>query len=143
MLQLSEKPSIRVRDEEVIRALTERYLKEDRKVEISGRASFISGRRPKLSVWTEDPLRPGNIFKAEAAGEQTIQNSKNAPLSEKELRDRLSRTGGTGFLMKDLDIRMDEGIFVSVGQINALRRMALDELRTRIISGSRRDGRAV
>ena len=143
MLQLSEKPSIRVRDEEVIRALTERYLKEDRKVEISGRASFISGRRPKLSVWTEDPLRPGNFFKAEAAGEQTIQNSKNAPLSEKELRDRLSRTGGTGFLMKDLDIRMDEGIFVSVGQINALRRMALDELRTRIISGSRRDGRAV
>ena len=53
-----------------------------------------------------------------------------APLSYKEAVLRLTKLGGTPFSLspEDLALDLEEGLFVSVGQLNALRRQAVDRL---------------
>ena len=56
--------------------------------------------------------------------------AEKAPLKEDELRARLSKMGNTFFTLEksDIDIKLDEGINLSPGAINALRREAVSEL---------------
>lgn len=58
----------------------------------------------------------------------TPEAARNRALTVEELRTRLSKTGGTLFTVEDMDITLDDGLMLSAGSINALRREALDVL---------------
>ena len=55
--------------------------------------------------------------------------ARSRSLTEEELRTRLQKTGGTEFVCHRIDISLDEGLMLSAGSINALRREALSRLR--------------
>ncbi len=59
--------------------------------------------------------------------------AEKAPLTEEDLKSRLSKMGNTFFELdkNDVDIELDEGINLSPGSINALRRAAVAELEGR------------
>ena len=56
------------------------------------------------------------------------ESARNRALTEEELRQRLSKTGGTVFTVADISCDLDQGLMLSAGSINALRRDALDAL---------------
>ena len=65
---------------------------------------------------------------AVASGEKTPEKAINKPLSRDDLSDRLSKCGGTQFYANNIHIDFEEGLIVSAGALNALRRDALNAL---------------
>ena len=68
----------------------------------------------------------------EVSGEKTPEKAINKPLSHDDLSDRLSKCGGTQFYANNINIDFEEGLIVSAGSLNALRRDALSELENAI-----------
>ncbi len=60
--------------------------------------------------------------------------ARSRSLTEEELRTRLQKTGGTVFACRKTDISLEDGLMLSAGSINALRRDALAELRVLLTS---------
>ena len=59
------------------------------------------------------------------------EEARNRAVTEEELRQRLSKTGGTVFTADRVEIELDEGLMVPASVINGLRRELLDELAAR------------
>ncbi|MBQ6841005.1 MAG: U32 family peptidase [Bacilli bacterium] len=59
----------------------------------------------------------------------SIQESKTSPVTQERIESCLRKTGNTPFEIKELQIKCDENIFISIGSLNALRREALDKLK--------------
>lgn len=55
--------------------------------------------------------------------------ARNRSLTPEELRARLQKTGGTAFVCRSADISLEDGLMLSAGSVNALRREALEGLR--------------
>ena len=68
-------------------------------------------------------------------GEHTVtvigpvpEAARNRSLTAEELRQRLGKTGGTVFTVAAFDLSVEDGLMLSAGAINGLRRDALDAL---------------
>ena len=91
----------------------------------------------RLTVRRGEPVRLGGT--CDAHGGVTIalaqgdapEESRNRAVTAEELRQRLSKTGGTVFTADSVEIELDEGLMVSASVINGLRREVLDELAAR------------
>ncbi len=59
------------------------------------------------------------------------EEARNRAVTEEELRQRLSKTGGTVFTADRVEIELDEGLMVPASAVNSLRRELLDELAAR------------
>ena len=59
------------------------------------------------------------------------EEARNRAVTTEELRQRLSKTGGTVFTADSVEIDLDEGLMVAASVINGLRREVLDELAAR------------
>lgn len=67
-----------------------------------------------------------------AMGTGTVpEEARNRAVTEEELRQRLSKTGGTVFTADRVEIELDEGLMVPASAVNSLRRELLDELAAR------------
>ena len=60
------------------------------------------------------------------------QKALNRAITREELCERLSKCGGTQFYANSVEIDFSDGLFVSAGELNALRRNALEELENAI-----------
>ena len=72
----------------------------------------------------------GGVTIAMAQGDAP-EEARNRAVTAEELRQRLSKTGGTVFTADSVEIDLDEGLMVSASVINGLRREVLDELAAR------------
>ncbi len=59
--------------------------------------------------------------------------ARSRALTEEELRSRLQKTGGTVFTCREMEISLEDGLMLSAGSINALRRDALSQLRALLV----------
>lgn len=59
-----------------------------------------------------------------------------APMSESDVRSRLSKVGDTEFCIDGIDVSLSEGLFMPVSTVNALRRDCLDALAAKIIKSN-------
>jgi len=98
------------------------------KLGISARASFTFGKPSELTLCLGDKC-------VTAYGDSPMPAEK-APLSDDDLKTRLSKMGNTFFFLDKsaIDLELDEGINLSPGAINALRRKAVS-----LLEGARDD----
>lgn len=68
----------------------------------------------------------------------TPQPAQNQPLTEVQVRERLSKTGDSCFFMKSLELSMEDGLFLPVKSLNNLRREAVKTLETALLEKMRR-----
>ena len=61
-------------------------------------------------------------------GEHKPEAALHRALTKEELTERLSKLGGTGFAAESVQVTVDEGLMLSAGDINALRRSAVTAL---------------
>ena len=61
------------------------------------------------------------------------ETARSRALTEDELRSRLQKTGGTVFTCREIGISLEDGLMLSAGSINALRRDALSQLRALLV----------
>ena len=119
-----------------------------RKEDVEGAAGVLSGLQRLYD--NENPLIPVNLhlvfkgtepmkltasalgFTAEAISEKTPEKALNKPLSADELIQRISKCGGTQFFADAVTVDFEDGLNVSAGAVNALRRNALELLENEI-----------
>ena len=91
----------------------------------------------RLTVRRGEPVRLGGACAvhggaAFAMGTGAVpEEARNRAVTAEELRQRLSKTGGTVFTADRVEIELDEGLMVPASVINGLRRELLDELAAR------------
>lgn len=105
--------------------------KEEKKISLTGRAVFRQGQPCILEV------SDGHNCATAQGG--MVQEARKQPLTEESLRSRIEKTGGTPYDFTSLDIETDGNSFLPVGQINDLRRQALEMLQEETLRTFRRD----
>lgn len=66
-----------------------------------------------------------NVF---VVSETIPQAAQKRPLDKQSIEEQLNKCGGTQFFANQIEIELDDGLYVSASAINALRRKALEEL---------------
>lgn len=110
----------------VLSGLQRLYDKENPLIPVSFALKFKENEPMKLTVSALG-------FTAEAVSEKSPEKALNKPLSREELVQRISKCGGTQFYADGVSVDFDEGLNVSAGAINALRRNALELLENKMI----------
>lgn len=157
MLTLKEKSEFRARDEGLIDEIREKYIKKDKKVRVSGRVKIISGELPEfeLRVFSGNTMRDLNEApalygsrdrgiwpgaKVSISGEKPVSMAKNRPVTKEEAFERLSALGDTDFEMAEISGEVEEGIFIPVGELKAMRRKAVEMLKLKLLNEYVRHG---
>lgn len=101
--------------------------RENRKIPVNLRLTVRRGEPVRLGGTCD---AHGGVATAMARGDAP-EEARNRAVTAEELRQRLSKTGGTVFTADSVEIELDEGLMVSASVINGLRREVLDELAAR------------
>lgn len=121
----------RVRNESLISTIHERCSKVKLQRNITGTLKLYPFSPAILSVKCGDAEY--TAVSQEIAGE-----AKNRPLTKERVRNQLMKTGNSHFCFEELQIEMDENIFLPVQQLNILRRTALEGLENAIFAQTAR-----
>ncbi len=109
------------------------------KIPVAGEIDLRPGKPMCLTVRLLSAAR-GNAAEnigVTARGE-IVSAAISRPLSEQEVRERISKTGDTPFVFSALSVSLGNHCFVPVKQLNELRRNALDELYQSMLQPYRR-----
>lgn len=58
----------------------------------------------------------------------TVEKSKTSPITKERIEIQLKKLGNTPFITNDINIEMDNDIFISIGEINEIRRYLTNSL---------------
>lgn len=94
--------------------------KDNKKINISAKVYAHIGKHLTVSYFdgTNEVNFKGDI----------VSSAKTSPISDLRIKEVLSKLGGTPFNLCDIDINMDDNIFIPVGIINEIRRNLVEEL---------------
>ena len=120
MIYKGEKPEMRVPDRSLVDAVRDNYVAKEKTESCSGIAVLKKGRPAQLSLACGDTSVV--VFGDE------VSAALNRPLTREDVVKQFSRLGDTGYALEELEVRMDEGIFMPVGAMNRLRREAVELL---------------
>ncbi len=117
---------------------------EPKELFAEARAQYENGRENRkipvnlrLTVRRGEPVRLGGACAVHGGAAFATstgavpEEARNRAVTAEELRQRLSKTGGTVFTADRVEIELDEGLMVPASVINGLRRELLDELAAR------------
>lgn len=126
-----EKPNFAVEDEDFVSRISARYVDTETRLPIKGICVLNEGNNSFLTVECKN-------YVYTATG-QTVDKAQKKPLIKEDVAKRLSKTGDTFFVFEELEVIMDDNIFMPNGAINELRRSALEGLKNELLSAYVRD----
>ena len=131
----------------IYRFVKENYIDREKKVPLKGRAVLRVGEKPSLELRAKDvpasrdgaPVDPArNEFSAgvhvSICGDQPVDAASNRPVTAERIREQLTKTGGTDFVIAELDVEADDNVFIPMGALNELRRQALEAIKEDYLS---------
>ena len=126
-----EKPNFAVEDEDFVSRISARYVDTETRLPVKGICVLNEGNNSFLTVECKN-------YVYTATG-QTVDIAQKKPLIKEDVAKRLSKTGDTSFVFEELEVIMDDNIFMPNGAINELRRSALEGLKNELLSSYVRD----
>ncbi|MBQ2932805.1 MAG: U32 family peptidase [Clostridia bacterium] len=120
--------------DELVSNILNEIKNEKRKLILDCKAEIKNGEKPKITVL-------GKGFEVEVSGEKQVEKAKQSPLTVETVKTQIGKTGGTPFEFSDISVYLDEGVFVSAGELNALRRNALDLFEEKYLNSFRRNNK--
>ncbi len=124
-------PVMRTRNEALIGKVTESFVKNnDLKEKIYCSVSISKESPAKIDVYD-------GTYHLTVEG-PVVQAAQNRPAEAEDIRRRLTKTGGTPFAFEHLDISLEEGCYLTVQELNQLRRDALTQLEAAVLQPFRR-----
>ena len=110
---------------------------EDKELLASARATYERGENPRVPVKFYAIIRAGEESQLAVEDEQghvcktkgpIPETARSKELTEKELADRLGKTGGTPYYCTNVRAAIGPGLMLPASAINAMRRDVLDQL---------------
>lgn len=120
----------RTKSEWLLQSLTDQFLKENVKEKIKGDLRIYANRPAILKI------KYGEIDIEVSA--ELAEPAQNNPTPLASIEKQMKKTGNTPFVFERLNVELDEGLFVSVRQLNELRRRGLEALQEAILNVSRK-----
>lgn len=120
----------RTRNNELLEALNRNYLSEDKKLGVCGYLKARQGEKLALTISYKD-------FSV-TAYQDLVQEAIRQPMTKEKLTSPILKTGETLYYFEELNVDMDEQIFVPVAWLNELRRDAIAKLELAVIGHYRR-----
>ena len=111
----------------VLSSLARLYEKERADIPVSFRLTVRAGEAPTLQASARGET-------VTVCGGTLPEPAREKPLTEEGLVRRLQKCGGTAFLPDKIEVALDDGLIVPAGEINALRRDALEMLKNALSS---------
>lgn len=116
----------------LLQEIHDAYLAHRPQQEIDGIATLMPGRNATLEISMISPVT-NDVMTVTAEG-SVVASAKARPMTAEDLRRRLCKTGETSFAFRNLAVRTDGNAFLPVGQLNELRRRALQLLEDGILT---------
>lgn len=122
---LYETGVFRTRNNNLIKDISQNYLDHDIKSEINGYIEIKKDKNIVFTVSNKDTFVTvtGNI----------PATASNRPATTDSIEKQLKKTGNSPFYFKNIEILLDDGLFLSITELNELRRLALSQLEEKII----------
>lgn len=121
-----EKPSYEKSNEALHQEIERKYVGQKHQIPVNGALFIYKGQA--LEFYADSMEHHAYVSLGEA------QEAKNKPLSVEDVRERMNKTGESAFYFENLEIQMDDDIFVPNGVLNQLRRDALAQLEQAILA---------
>lgn len=118
------------RNEQLFYEIQKDYLESEQLKPVTGYLTLCKGMPAALTVYAGDIC-----VTAEKSG---IQQAKKQPLTEDRVRAQMNKTGNTQFYFENLEIFMEDDIFLPMQILSELRREALELLRAELVHPFRR-----
>lgn len=118
------KPCYETGSRDELSKVAEKYGNNALKLPLRGKVRLEAGQPAELTIAFEENVYP----QAVTIKGSIVQQALNRPLDLATVKKQLLKTGGTCFEMKQLDIMLGECCFLSMGELNDLRRQALDSV---------------
>ena len=133
------KPSYEKSNDALHESIEQAYVGKKFKRPITGSLVLKKGQPMELTVFCEMEDAQGNpqIYTAYVC-QHEVSEAMNKPLLRDDVDSRMNKTGDSYFEFEDLQIDMDDDIFIPNGALNQLRRDALEQLKNNILAGHRR-----
>ncbi|QXM06338.1 DUF3656 domain-containing U32 family peptidase [Crassaminicella indica] len=109
-------------DMRLLKKLRETYERKDKNIPIYGEFKCLLDKKIELSLWDDI----GNVVceKGEAKAEKALKR----PLTKERIYEQISKLGNTPYELKKLDIQLDEEVVIPIGEMNGLRRKAIEKM---------------
>ena len=129
-----KKPNYATADEQLHQSVLDRYT-SDNKLPITGQAYFYKNSPAVLNLFYNDYCITveGNV----------VEEAKNSPVTYEQIKSRLSKIKDTDFEFSSLDIEIEDNVFVPNGELNRLKRAAIDQLYDKLLSGYKKDDSSI
>lgn len=124
-----EKPSYEKSNEALHSAVEANYVGVKSQLPIGGKITMKKGQPLRLAV----TLKNGEETITAVSEGAVVAEAFNKPLSYGDVDSRMRKTGESSFCFAELEIEMDEDVFVPNGMLNQLRREALNALEQQIL----------
>lgn len=121
-----EKPSYEKSNDALHQEIEKKYVGNKSQVPVNGTLLIYKGQPMEFYVNHQD------FHVYVSLGE--VQEAKNKPLTVADVRERMNKTGESAFYFENLEIQMDEDVFVPNGVLNQLRRDALAQLEQQMLA---------
>ena len=130
-----EKPSYEKFNDALHQQIEKKYVGIKNQIPVSGTLIITKGQALEFYVNNEEYHTYVSLGEA--------QEAKKKPLDISDVRERMQKTGDSPFYFKELEIHMDEDVFVPNGVLNQLRRDALAKLEEEMLSSFFREETSV
>jgi len=119
-----KKPNFREENTSWTEYIRKEYIEKEPKENINIFISILKDEKVKLETNYN-----GHYVQIEGA---IPVEAKNAPLTKENVVKQISKLGGTAFVANTIEVKIDDGVFVTVGELNKLRRELIEELCNKI-----------
>lgn len=126
-----KKPEFRKENREYTKYLKNTFLGKQLKRELNVNINCIKNNPFEISTEIDDEIV---IVKGDIPGE-----ALNKPVDTASIEKQIRKTGNTDFSIKDVNINLDDNLFIPIGAINQLRREFLEKVTEIILKKFRRE----
>ncbi|NLJ96709.1 MAG: U32 family peptidase [Clostridiales bacterium] len=122
----------RTRNNNLINALQDKYIKKDEKLPIKGYLLAKLGEKLRLTLYYNNCHV--------TAHHNIVEPAIKQPMTKEKLQASIDKLGDSMFYFQELDMEADDDIFVPVSWLNEIRREAILALSHKVIESYRRTG---
>lgn len=119
------------RNEELFAGIRRQWLETKKQEKIKGYFTVLLNSPAILTVQYRDSWI--------TVEKDCVSPAASQPVTVERLEKQMKKTGNTPFWFEELEITLDEGVFVPMQAVNELRREALEQLEAEILSAFRRE----
>lgn len=129
-----KKPTFRTENAELMKRIREKYIEKESKEKINIYVTILKEQCIHIVAMMDEICVEikGNV----------PQIANKTPISKENVEKQMSKLGNTPFIVDVMDVTMDEGLFVTMGELNTLRRRMTDELEKAILGAEDLDRKA-